>query len=224
MAEVLRATSPHETSRSASPFLDHNLTLHVPSSSSPFAAAPGSLLDMKQSHYYEGFQTGGSSDGSSSASSSPRYNLKSSVSSTPPSSLSLDPHEEEEDGLCFPTYGDHVSEQPRDESAPPPTNSDEDDSPPTPLSGSNERVSPCLKPADDTAAHEEPTRQVDYLSHEWEEEDICVSWRHIVSNRKTYGDKSRLENASWRTWTKSKYRLKTVQPERLNWCGSWRTS
>lgn len=217
MAQVLRPTSPHEPSRSTSPFLDHTPTLRIPPSSA-FAAAPVSLLDTKQSKYYEGFQIGGSSDESSSASSSPRYNPKSSVSSTPPSSLSLEPQEEEEeDGLCFPSYGDHVPEQPRNEGGLSPIDLDEDDGPPTPLSGSNGRVSPCLKPADDTAAHEEPTRQVDYLSHEWKEEDICVSWRHIVSNRKTYGERSRLENASWRTWIKSKYRLKTVQPERLNW-------
>jgi hypothetical protein len=33
-----------------------------------------------------------------------------------------------------------------------------------------------------------------------------------------YGQKSRLENASWRTWAKSKYRLRTISPETLNWC------
>ena len=72
-------------------------------------------------------------------------------------------------------------------------------------------------PADDTAIREEPSRHVDYLSHDWREEDIWSSWRHIVSQRKVYGQKSRLENASWRTWAKSKYQLRTVPPERLNW-------
>jgi len=38
-----------------------------------------------------------------------------------------------------------------------------------------------------------------------------------VSQRKVYGQRSRLENASWRTWAKSKYHLPTVSPEALNW-------
>lgn len=71
--------------------------------------------------------------------------------------------------------------------------------------------------SDDTALKQEPKQHVDYLSHDWREEDIWSSWRHIVSQRKFYGQKSRLENASWRTWAKSKYRLRTVSPETLNW-------
>ncbi|CAK3959871.1 hypothetical protein DOTSEDRAFT_68686 [Lecanosticta acicola] len=80
--------------------------------------------------------------------------------------------------------------------------------------------SPLATPTvvDDTAVKEEPSRQVDFLSHDWREEDIWSSWRHIVSQRKTvYGEKSRLENASWRTWAKTKFDLRTVSPERLNW-------
>ena len=71
--------------------------------------------------------------------------------------------------------------------------------------------------ADDIDARQEPSRQVDYLSHEWKEEDIWSSWRHIVTRRKHYGEQSRLENASWRTWAKQKYRLRTISPETLNW-------
>lgn len=70
---------------------------------------------------------------------------------------------------------------------------------------------------DDTAIEHEPTRHVDYLSHNWKEEDIWASWRHIVAKRKVYSNGARLENASWRTWAKSKYQLKTVSPETLNW-------
>jgi len=70
---------------------------------------------------------------------------------------------------------------------------------------------------DDTAAKHHPTQHVDYLSHNWKEEDIWSSWRYIVSKRGDYSNSSRLENASWRTWMKSKYRLKTVSPETLNW-------
>lgn len=71
--------------------------------------------------------------------------------------------------------------------------------------------------ADDTAVKMEPKQHVDYLSHDWREEDIWSSWRHIVSQRRVYGQRSRLENASWRTWAKSKYQLRTVSPETLNW-------
>jgi hypothetical protein len=80
--------------------------------------------------------------------------------------------------------------------------------------------SPLLTPtvSDDTAIKERPSQQVDFLSHDWREEDIWSSWRHIVSQRKNvYGERSRLENASWRTWAKTKFDLETVSPERLNW-------
>jgi len=70
---------------------------------------------------------------------------------------------------------------------------------------------------DDTAVRKEPSHHVDYLSYEWREEDIWSSWRHIVEHRKVYGERSRLENASWRTWAKSQFKLKTVSPETLNW-------
>ena len=70
---------------------------------------------------------------------------------------------------------------------------------------------------DDTTVWVRPLRYVDYLSHDWREEDIWSSWKHIASKGKLYGNSTRLENASWRTWTKSKYRLKTVSPETLNW-------
>ncbi|KAI9822061.1 MAG: hypothetical protein M1826_000569 [Phylliscum demangeonii] len=71
---------------------------------------------------------------------------------------------------------------------------------------------------DDTAVQQEPSRHVDYLSHEWREEDLWSSWRHIVSRRKLYANSARLENASWRSWAQSKHRLRTVSPETLNWC------
>jgi hypothetical protein len=72
-------------------------------------------------------------------------------------------------------------------------------------------------PQDDTAVRTQPSRHVDYLSHNWKEEDIWSSWKHIVSKRKAYTNSARLENASWRTWMKSKNKLKTVSPETLNW-------
>jgi Fungal protein of unknown function (DUF1752) len=70
---------------------------------------------------------------------------------------------------------------------------------------------------DDQALEPEPTRHVDYLAHEWKEEDIWSSWRYVVARRKAIPNSVRLENASWRTWMKAKYNLKTVSPEKLNW-------
>ena len=63
-----------------------------------------------------------------------------------------------------------------------------------------------------------PSRQVDYLSHDWQESDIWSSWQYIRKEKAGYPQNAaRLENASWRTWTKSKYKLKTITPETLNW-------
>ncbi|KAI1082825.1 protein phosphatase type 1 complex subunit Hex2/Reg1 [Whalleya microplaca] len=77
---------------------------------------------------------------------------------------------------------------------------------------------PALEHAeDDTAVKHHPTQHVDYLSHNWKEEDIWSSWRYITSKRAEYSNGPRLENASWRTWAKAKYKLKTVTPETLNW-------
>jgi hypothetical protein len=63
-----------------------------------------------------------------------------------------------------------------------------------------------------------PSRQVDYLSHDWTEADIWSSWRYVRKEKAEYPQNAaRLENASWRTWAKSKYKLKTITPETLNW-------
>lgn len=71
--------------------------------------------------------------------------------------------------------------------------------------------------ADDTYVEEEPSRHVDYLSHEWREEDIWASWRYVTARRSTWNNGVRLENASWRTWAKAKHNLGTISPETLNW-------
>lgn len=70
---------------------------------------------------------------------------------------------------------------------------------------------------DDIHLKPQPSRHVDYLSHNWREEDIWESWKLIVSKRGEYSNGARLENASWRTWMKAKNNLKTVSPETLNW-------
>ena len=71
---------------------------------------------------------------------------------------------------------------------------------------------------DDNSIENEPSRHVDYLSHDWREEDIWTSWRYVITRRNIYSNGTRLENASWRTWAKLKYGLRTVTPESLNWC------
>lgn len=147
----------------------------------------------------------------------------SSVQSTPASSLSLetkfdgDDSSSDDEGLVFPAYcaAEKYSND-SDTDAPPsspihttidPSISEAPASTPDPLPISE----------DDTAVRPGPSQHVDYLSHDWKEEDIWSSWRHIVEHRRVYGERSRLENASWRTWAKTQFKLKTTSPESLNW-------
>ena len=166
---------------------------------------------------------------SSSTASSPRTlhadSTAPSFSSTPASSLSLDCGEQDEE-IAFPSY-DSVGYYDQIEDLEP--------EPPSPRTGDSYTVSPTSNSTstnvsrpespdlsdhhaeDDTAVRNQPSRHVDYLSHNWKEEDIWSSWKHIVSKRKAYNNSARLENASWRTWAKSKNKLRTVSPETLNW-------
>ena len=154
----------------------------------------------------------------SSAPSSPRFSApgfsnQPSYTSTPSSSLSLDEHcdDQGEDGIVFPSY-DALDQMQEPAHAPKPK--------------SLEGVAATLtfpsraeisEPTDDSNVRTEPTKHVDYLSHNWKEQDIWASWRHIVAKRRDYSNSFRLENASWRSWTKSRLNLKTVTPEKLNW-------
>jgi hypothetical protein len=70
---------------------------------------------------------------------------------------------------------------------------------------------------DDSSVTTLPTGQVDYLSHEWREEDVWSSWRNMTRQKNTVANGTRLENASWRTWWKQRNKLKTISPETLNW-------
>lgn len=157
----------------------------------------------------------------------------SSLHSTPSSSLSLDTKSDEssseDDALSFPNYGTarqykksvtpvsmgslkpaSAATRPTVPSSPSPSEGYSSDTPLT-------TPDPLPISEDDTAVRKEPSHHVDYLSYEWREEDIWSSWRHIVEHRSVYGERSRLENASWRTWAKSQFKLKTVSPETLNW-------
>lgn len=84
-------------------------------------------------------------------------------------------------------------------------------------SNSPEPEQPLYIAFDDNTIRHEPSRHVDYLSHNWKEEDIWSSWRYMIGKRNVYQNSARLENASWRTWAKAKYGLKTLPPEKLNW-------
>jgi hypothetical protein len=149
-----------------------------------------------------------------------------SYSSTPASSLSLDARcddEDEEDQIIFPSYDDVYYDQ-VEELEPPPSPRTGDSYTVSPTSNSTSTnvsrpESPTLSEhaEDDTAVRTQPSRHVDYLSHNWREEDIWSSWKLIVSKRNAYNNSARLENASWRTWMKAKNKLKTVSPETLNW-------
>lgn len=77
--------------------------------------------------------------------------------------------------------------------------------------------SPELIPHDDTDLTVEPSRHVDYLSHQWDVSDIWKSWRYVISKRKDVANAARLENASWRTWAQRRSNLKTISPEVVNW-------
>lgn len=163
---------------------------------------------------------------STSSTSSPtgsqiNFTPASSQASTSTSILSLDTSfgiDVDED-LTFPTYASSSSSIAEDLEPPPSPCTDNSYTVPSPTSESTpiHITDGPLQVVDDTAAKPEPSRHVDYLSHDWREEDIWSSWRYIVSKRSYYGERSREENASWRTWAKQKYNLRTVPPDTLNW-------
>jgi hypothetical protein len=74
-----------------------------------------------------------------------------------------------------------------------------------------------LSISDDIELRHEPLRYVDYLSHAWQEDDLWSSWKHVVSGGGLHEEPSRFENALWREWAKSKYKLKTTSPEKIDW-------
>ncbi|KAI1459022.1 hypothetical protein F4805DRAFT_473701 [Annulohypoxylon moriforme] len=169
----------------------------------------------------------------SSAPSSPRTlqpeSVDPSYSSTPATNLSLDGQCEDDlhihpEDIFVPEFDHNPYFGPIEDLEPPPSPrtgdsytvspTDPDTSATTSRPGSPDGLD---RAEDDTAVEHHPTQHVDYLSHDWREEDIWSSWRYIVSKRREYSNGPRLENASWRTWMKAKYKLKTVTPETLNW-------
>lgn len=62
-----------------------------------------------------------------------------------------------------------------------------------------------------------PKINVDYLSHDWKQENVFASWKAMTKQKKKINNGIRLENASWRVWAKQIYHLKTINPNELNW-------
>ena len=233
MTEVLSITPPDGNSHFGSP-------LHRTSPQPSFllqnaSSYPRSSPHLKQRYAAVGYDTSKVPTSlPSSAPSSPRliipeFSNQPSYTSTPSSSLSLDEQcQTEEEDILFPSYDDGGYYDNMNDagplSSPEPLGLDavsksaNDSALAEPTQSPNPHAK--FSAGDDTAIEIEPTRHVDYLSHNWKEEDIWASWRHIVVKRKMYGNSARLDNALWRTWTKSKYQLGTVSPETLNWWAS----
>jgi hypothetical protein len=70
---------------------------------------------------------------------------------------------------------------------------------------------------DDSGVQQDPIRHVDYLGHDWSEEDVSSSWRYLLSSKKNIIWHTRLENAAWRAWTKRINNFSTIAPNDLNW-------
>ncbi|KAL7629377.1 protein phosphatase regulator [Parahypoxylon ruwenzoriense] len=170
----------------------------------------------------------------SSAPSSPRTlqpeSADPSYSSTPATNFSLDGQCEDDihiqpgDNIFVSEFDHNPYFGLLDDLEPPPSPQTSDSYTVSPTEQDTSAITPCPESSDtleraedDTAVERHPTQHVDYLSHNWREEDIWSSWRYIVSKKGEYINSRRLENASWRTWMKSKYKLRTVSPETLNW-------
>ena len=220
MAEVLRISPTLEHSFSSAGIrrtTSHNSLLLDTSAASQSGCGSGSF-----SRRY-------SSSLSSSAPSSPRlsnhdFSSLPSYSSTPASCLSLrDQFCADDTNIPFPLDDDEATDDGYDDEDVTPSNSPPKPSTPDaqtrPQAQSEVAAAPKSKKSvgDDLAVERRPARHVDYLSHDWEEEEIWSSWKHIVGKRKTLDNWERLENASWRTWAKSRGRLPTVSPAALNW-------
>ncbi|EJU03744.1 hypothetical protein DACRYDRAFT_21211 [Dacryopinax primogenitus] len=85
------------------------------------------------------------------------------------------------------------------------------------LSAATKALERLPVPDDSDVLTNVPRICVDYLSHDWEEQDVWASWRSMTRHKNEIANGTRLENASWRTWWKQRNHLKTVSPETLNW-------
>ena len=195
-------------------------------------------LDSKQDFVHAEYDQSFAPSIPSTAPSSPLYTQsmgsRNSYFSTP-SYSSLDPNEDfgyddndDDDDIQFPSFDNNVPhpsyQQPKQTLYQLDNRSEESITTASPPSERTKKVEQQDVKDDHWVVHE-PTRHVDFLSHEWQEQDIWSSWKYVSlrEKRKKYNPKQgltngeRLENAAWRTWTKAKYDLKTISPESLNW-------
>ena len=118
-----------------------------------------------------------------------------------------------------------------DSSSPPTASDSSGPSTPTAVSHSHSSVVPAYPynvsmlpqthngptPDDSGITTRLPSICVDYLSHDWAEDDVWTSWKAMTRHKSEIANGVRLENASWRTWAKQRGKLKTISPETLNW-------
>lgn len=238
MAEVLSLPHSEQTFDSSLRRTSSQPSLYLDNPQQHSSPAGPVKSDYKSAYRLR--QVRGSSSQPSSAPSSPSleridFSNTASYLSTPSSSLSLDDGcdtVDEDSGFQFPLYhssgsASAVEDDPldSDEILPELTRhgaqsvsrdeSPELETPPRKLSRTDSVTLTSI--ADDTAVKPQPTRHVDYLSHDWKEEEIWSSWRHIVAKRGELDNWERLENASWRTWMQAQQRLRTINPDKLNW-------
>ncbi|KAL9581871.1 MAG: hypothetical protein Q9212_003632 [Teloschistes hypoglaucus] len=146
----------------------------------------GSTSNFKSGYSSIGYDSRPSTSLPSSAPSSPRpsqpqFSNEPSYTSTPSSSLSLDEScSEEDEDINFPSYGadlqgDEPPNTPEENASEIVTPSEDLPAPIDATSVSRDRPSGSV--GDDMDIKREPTRHVDYLSHNWKEEDIWSSWK-----------------------------------------------
>ena len=228
MTEVLSIAQPNGPKSFGSPLRRTSSQSSFRLNAPPYSR--GSLYP-NQRYAYNGYDTRQTFSEPSTAPSSPRlappdFSRQHSYISTPSSILSLDDHgSTKEDEISFPSYDDYSyldTATPKEAQATPTDLPLASSTPPTAVADAPTQSSAFESnrtAADDMAIKSEPTRHVDYLAHTWKEEDIWASWRYIVARRDFFSNSARLENASWRSWTKSKYHLKMIPADSLNWCG-----
>ncbi|EPE26352.1 hypothetical protein GLAREA_02264 [Glarea lozoyensis ATCC 20868] len=86
-----------------------------------------------------------------------------------------------------------------------------------PKSAQPDQIEKIERAEDDTAIIAPPSKHVDYLSHDWCEEDIWSTWKYLKSTRQVYKNSERLANASWRMWMKERHQLPETEPLAINW-------
>ncbi|KAL4892280.1 hypothetical protein BDV59DRAFT_55282 [Aspergillus ambiguus] len=70
---------------------------------------------------------------------------------------------------------------------------------------------------DDLTLDHEPEHNVDYLAHDWKYEDVRATKRHLNKRRTELKNFSRLENAIWRAWFKSRQRAQQIPARYIGW-------